>query len=619
MLSKIRASFSFHKKGYEALKLIHGSNSSVIPLYLLFSLVEALYPYLNIFIFAYLIDALLLKNFTQCSFYAIILIFSNFIFGIILDALKESTEVKGIKVTQLVSIEIRKKALELDYETLENPKVLEMINTAEYSMSHSGGFKHLLTNYGKVVQSILSIIISSILVVQLCFKVSLGDNVLINIITSAPISLLILLSFFLLVILINTKMAKYINDKSIELFDKSIQAERIAGYFFNEIILDYSKGKDIRLYNMKSLILCEIKKARTFVLNIFTSFMPFYEKQASGNALVTGIITTFSYLFVVLKVLSRAISIGGLTKYVGAISQLNGALIQLVIFNDKIRVQCTYLNHVEEFMNIKNKRTTGTIPTEKRTDNEYEIEFHNVSFSYPGSTEKSLDNISCKITLKNKIAVVGRNGAGKTTFIKLLCRLYDPTEGFITLNGIDIKKYNYKDYLNLFGVVFQDFNLFAFPLGENIASSLSPIEETVWDCLQLVGIKNRVLQMPEKLKTPLFNYDEGGVEISGGEGQKLAMARALYKDAAFVILDEPTAALDPVSEYEIYSKFDTMVKDKTSIYISHRMSSCRFCNEILVFHKGKIIQRGNHEELLMEKENTYAQLWNAQAKYYIKA
>lgn len=619
MLSKIRASFSFHKKGYEALKLIHASNSSVIPLYLLFSLVEALYPYLNIFIFAYLIDALLLKNFTQCSFYAIVLIFSNFIFGIILDALKESTEVKGIKVTQLVSIEIRKKALELDYETLENPKVLEMINTAEYSMSHSGGFKHLLTNYGKVVQSILSIIISSILVVQLCFKVSLGDNVLLNIITSAPISLLILLSFFLLVILINTKMAKYINDKSIELFDKSIQAERIAGYFFNEIILDYSKGKDIRLYNMKSLILCEIKKARTFVLNIFTSFMPFYEKQASGNALVTGIVTTFSYLFVVLKVLSRAISIGGLTKYVGAISQLNGALIQLVIFNDKIRVQCTYLNHVEEFMNIKNKRNTGTIPTEKRTDNEYEIEFHNVSFSYPGSTEKSLDNISCKITLKNKIAVVGRNGAGKTTFIKLLCRLYDPTEGFITLNGIDIKKYNYKDYLNLFGVVFQDFNLFAFPLGENIASSLSPIEEKVWDCLQLVGIKNRVLQMPEKLKTPLFNYDEGGVEISGGEGQKLAMARALYKDAAFVILDEPTAALDPVSEYEIYSKFDSMVKDKTSIYISHRMSSCRFCNEILVFHKGKIIQRGNHEELLMEKENTYAQLWNAQAKYYIKA
>lgn len=215
------------------------------------------------------------------------------------------------------------------------------------------------------------------------------------------------------------------------------------------------------------------------------------------------------------------------------------------------------------------------------------------------------------------MAVVGPNGAGKTTFIKLLCRLYEPTSGCITLNGIDIRKYDYRQYLDLFGIVFQDFALFPYSIAENIASSQTPDEARIWQALRLVEMEDRVRRLPQGLDTPLFSHSsKEGVNFSGGELQKLAIARALYKDAPLVILDEPTAALDPISEYEIYSHFDTLVQDKTSIFISHRMSSCRFCEDILVFEDGRLAERGSHSALLAQDGSLYASMWNAQAQYY---
>lgn len=214
-----------------------------------------------------------------------------------------------------------------------------------------------------------------------------------------------------------------------------------------------------------------------------------------------------------------------------------------------------------------------------------------------------------------KLAIVGPNGAGKTTFIKLLCRLYDPTEGEILLNGIDVRKYDYGEYVSLMSVVFQDFKLFSMKLGENVAAGIDYNPQQVWACLDKAGMKERTEKMEDGLETDLYQQKENGVEISGGEAQKLAIARALYKDAPIVILDEPTAALDPVSEYEIYSRFGQMVEGKTSVYISHRMSSCRFCDWVFVFDGGSIVQTGKHEELL-EQDGLYAELWQAQAQFY---
>ena len=203
----------------------------------------------------------------------------------------------------------------------------------------------------------------------------------------------------------------------------------------------------------------------------------------------------------------------------------------------------------------------------------------------------------------------------KTTFIKLLCRLYEPTEGQILLNGIDIRYYDYKDYAQLFSVVFQDFNLFSFSIAENVASGKDFDAEKVTNCLERSGFGERLAKMQKGINTNIYQHNDEGVEISGGEAQKIAIARALYKDAPLVILDEPTSALDPISEYEIYRHFDEMVQDKTSIYISHRMSSCRFCDNILVFDDGQIVEQGSHEQLVNNK-GLYSELWHAQAQYY---
>ena len=214
------------------------------------------------------------------------------------------------------------------------------------------------------------------------------------------------------------------------------------------------------------------------------------------------------------------------------------------------------------------------------------------------------------------MAIVGRNGSGKTTFIKLLCRLYDVTEGCIKLNGIDIRKYNYEEYCALFAVVFQDFSIFAFPLGENIAGSAGVDEERALDALERAGFGDRLKTLDRGLRTYVGKEFSGeGVSFSGGEKQKMAIARAIYKDAPFVIMDEPTAALDPVAECDVYAGFDRMVGEKTALYISHRLASCRFCQDILVFDKGKVVQRGSHEELEAQ-EGLYRELWNAQAGYY---
>lgn len=210
------------------------------------------------------------------------------------------------------------------------------------------------------------------------------------------------------------------------------------------------------------------------------------------------------------------------------------------------------------------------------------------------------------------------NGSGKTTFIKLLCRLYDPTEGEIFMNDFNIRKYDYRQYLDLFSVVFQDYNLLAVPLGNNVASSETWDTSKAEHLLKEVGFSERYAQMEKKLETPLYkNFDEDGVNLSGGEAQKIALARALYKDSPFIILDEPTASLDPIAEAEIYSKFDEIVGDKTAIYISHRLSSCRFCDKIAVFDKGEIVQIGTHEELLKDTKGKYYELWNAQVQYYV--
>lgn len=251
------------------------------------------------------------------------------------------------------------------------------------------------------------------------------------------------------------------------------------------------------------------------------------------------------------------------------------------------------------------------------SDNKYDIEFKNVSFKYPGSQTYALRNINLKINSGEKLAVVGRNGSGKTTFIKLMCRLYDVTDGEILINGKNISQYSRESLMKLYSVVFQDFSLFSLTVAENVAVSDTPDTDRLYACLKEADILPRIMKMEKRENTVVYkDTDKNGVEISGGEAQKLALARALYKNAPIVVLDEPTAALDPIAENEIYKKFNSFVSGKTAIYISHRLSSCVFCNRIAVFDNSRLVQTGTHEELLNE-DGKYSELWHAQAEYYL--
>ena len=390
--------------------------------------------------------------------------------------------------------------------------------------------------------------------------------------------------------------------------------------FFGFIGMQKGRNADIRIYNQHKLVSAYWDKNMSFgaggtIAKQARGPMGIYSGLGTG---ITVLITGFVYVFTCLKAWGGAFDVGSVTQYVGAATALCGSIFELTALTGILKTNTPYLEKTFQFLDIPNAMYQGSLTTEKRSDRQYAVEFRNVSFKYPGSEVWALKNVSMKFEVGKRLAIVGENGSGKTTFIKLLCRLYDPQEGQILLNGIDIRKYNYRDYMDIFSVVFQDFQLLSQPLGANVAGSNTYDRERVTKALTDAGFGDRLAILPEGLDTQLYkDFTENGVEVSGGEAQKIAIARALYKDAPFIILDEPTAALDPMAEAEIYSKFNDISGDKTAIYISHRLSSCKFCDEIAVFHNGQIIQQGTHDALVSDETGKYYELWHAQAQYYV--
>ena len=322
-------------------------------------------------------------------------------------------------------------------------------------------------------------------------------------------------------------------------------------------------------------------------------------------------------MILIYAAVAGGITIGSVARYVSCVMLLLSGASGLVSALQKALMNHVHLKRFFSYFDIPNPMYQGSLTVEKRDDNEYFVEFRDVSFCYPNTESYALRHVNLKFKVGEKLAIVGKNGSGKTTFIKLMCRLYDPTEGEILLNGVNIKKYDYDEYMSIFSVVFQDFRLFGFRLGENVAAGPSYDPQKTRECLFQAGFGKRLAAMPEGMESFLFKeFDESGIEISGGEGQRIALARALYKDAPFLILDEPTSALDPVAEYEVYSSFNEIAGDKTAVYISHRLASCRFCDKIVVFDAGKIVQTGSHEALIADEAGLYHALWHAQAQYY---
>lgn len=307
-----------------------------------------------------------------------------------------------------------------------------------------------------------------------------------------------------------------------------------------------------------------------------------------------------------------SLAIGNITlfrQYFGRISST------LVGYTDTAK----YIEYYNRFVSLESKfRKTGTKPVTISKSYDFEIEFRDVSFKYPGQTDYVLRHFDLKIKSGEKVSIIGESGAGKSTFVKLLMRLYDPAEGQILLNGTDIKLFNYDEYLAVFAPIFQDFKLFAFTVGENISAFENCRIEDVKTAAEKSGIDKRIEELPVKYDTYLTKlFDDTGVEFSGGEQQKIALARTYFKtNALIMILDEPTSALDPRAEYEVYKKFNDLIGNNTAFFISHRLSSSKFCDKIVVIRDKRVCEFGTHDEL-MNVNGYYAELYGMQAGYYI--
>lgn len=429
-------------------------------------------------------------------------------------------------------------------------------------------------------------------------------------------------TLILITLLAVTILAPMFNNKADLYWSKNAEEATLSNRLFSFYGYELSgktRALDVRIYGQESFVGHYIRKCnplgpRSDIAKNAKGLMGVFRFL---SAAVLSAFTGLVYVFVCVKAWAGAFGVGSVTQYVGAITSLSGAVSGLIGKLGDIRANGPFLQTMFEFLDIPNRMYQGSLTTEKRDDRQYDVEFRDVSFCYPGSSDYALRHVSIKFQVGRRLAVVGQNGSGKTTFIKLLCRLYDPTEGEILLNGIDIRKYSYRDYMDIFSVVFQDFQLLSLPIGQNVAACAEYDGERVLKSLNAAGFSERLSGLKQGLGTYIGRrLKEDGVEFSGGERQRLAIARALYKDAPFIILDEPTAALDPVAEAEIYEGFDSIVEDKTAIYISHRLSSCRFCDEIVVFDGGCVVQQGAHETLLADENGKYYELWNAQAQYY---
>ena len=382
-----------------------------------------------------------------------------------------------------------------------------------------------------------------------------------------------------------------------------------AGFARGQVVEGYTYGKHIRIGQMQERSLQDEKKEvaniQEFLKHYFNLDLGISVAGDVSSMLISGMI----YFTVGVVALAGGLGVGSIIWYAGVVQRLLEGIRSLVFEVGSLQSHCIRQQPIFELLDIASSSDGDAAQVPDLP--EHIIEFEDVSFAYPDTNRMILEHVNLRLSGQERIALVGRNGCGKSTLIKLLCRLYDPTEGRILLDGVDIRTFPRQEYMKMLSVVFQDFHIFADSLAGNIAMADTVDREYAASIVDRVGLGLTDLDQPL-----LRHLDEKGIEVSGGEGQKIAIARALYKDAPLVILDEPTAALDPLAESEIYEKFNLLVEGKLALFISHRLSSCRFCDRILVMQDGRIAQDGSHEELA-SSEGLYQQMWNAQKQYYV--
>ena len=582
----------------------------------------ALTPYVDIWLLARLIDEIASgRNQQMLTAYALALMSLGAVLSLLCAGL---TRWKNVQLACLWHTQNKvfiEKLLSMDFSDMDDGHVQELRSQIWQNTDSGGwGLYKLIYSFDAIIRSVMSIISGILLTASLfILPVAAGNRALT--ILNHPIFILLILAVMFGVTFAAPLLSVKAGSYWVKYADENQLGNRLFGFWLGNLGNDRSKALDVRIYRQDILSRNNLKKYNPFIPTsklAKASRGPMGGYQALSGA-VSQVFVGAAYIFVCLKALGGAFGVGRIVQYVSAIIALSGGLSMLIETLGDLRNNTSFLRTVFEFLDMPNNMEQGDMAVSQNRKKGYEIEFRNVSFKYPGQENYALRNVSMTFRAGQRLAVVGMNGSGKTTFIKLLCRLYDPTEGEILLNGIDIRKYNYHEYMQLFSVVFQDFKLLSFGLGQNVAGSMNVDLDKADQCLRDAGFGIRLDKLSHGLSTALYkDFDEKGVDISGGEAQKIALARALYKDAPFIILDEPTAALDPIAEFEVYSRMNQMIGEKSAIFISHRLSSCRFCHDIAVFHEGRLVQRDSHDVLVSDKSGMYYRLWSAQAQYYEK-
>lgn len=489
--------------------------------------------------------------------------------------------------------EMSKRVMELDFQLTENKEALDQIGLARTGISwYSGGVHGIVSECFSMITNIIKIA---------------GAVTLIAI--YAPWLFLVTAVLIALNALVQSKQ----NKVEVESYSRLSKINRIFGYIGWELV-DFRYGKDIRLYGAEEMM---AEKFESYNEENRLEWK-WQADRVRPHAVIKSILgvvrDTASYLYLGIMVITGGISIPIFTQMLSVGFTFHDSMNALLNNVQEIVKRTGYAYEYVKFMHYPAAIEKGSRHVE---DKPHTIEFRNVSFTYPNTDVKVLDGVDLTLRQGEHLSVVGLNGAGKTTFVKLLCRLYDPTEGEILLDGVNIKEYDYEEYMAIFSPVFQDFKLFAFTVRENIALESGCGEKELDTLIEQVGLQDKMSALEKGTDTILFKaFDENGVEPSGGEQQKIAIARALFKKSPVVILDEPTAALDPVAEYDIYRQFNDLVGGKTAIYISHRLSSCKFCDNIAVFSEGRIAEYGTHDDLVEIEDGVYAEMFVAQAQYY---
>jgi ATP-binding cassette subfamily C protein len=489
------------------------------------------------------------------------------------------------------------KLMTMDYQNLENPDVLDKFNRAERAFyGNYNGLEGMSRQVLTMFRSLLTVI--------------------------GTVTIVAVMGHWLMLVVIAALAVNYIVSERVsrrnkKLTDELARLERQINYV-EHMSYDFTYGKDIRIYGFKDLIMDIFCKDHSAHAAQYTKIHKGERNVQNVSAVTAFVQEAAMYAWLCWRVIAGAVSIGSFLMYITAIRTFSDALNAVMNGFVQLSSQSRRISDWREFDDIQDAPGGSEIPSADIQKSGGVIEFDKVSFKYPGSDKYAVKDMSLTIGAQEKLAVVGLNGAGKTTFIKLLMRLYSPESGRILLNGVDIQTYDRDEYYKLFAAVFQEINLFAFTVTENI--SMRTLNETDNECisrsLEQAGLSGKISGLDKGVHTPMLKalYDDG-VEFSGGETQKLALARALYKNAPFIVLDEPTAALDALAEERLYNEFDRLSAGKTAVYISHRLASTRFCDRIVMFENGAVAEVGSHDELLT-KGGKYADLFAVQAQYY---